>query len=154
MSGSTSKEHCMEFIRSSRLAIRSSMMSWRLFTSERISYTLFWVWNNQRKKRKEIISFVNHHPIEKSLFYITFAISVIVLALSISFLWSIFTLRKLEWEQGKQTHLNINSNNPISLRRRHPWLSITFQIKIFPSLLFVKSYTVLASFLWSKATKP
>ena len=34
----------MEFILSSMLAIRSSMMSWRLLTSDSTSYTLFWVW--------------------------------------------------------------------------------------------------------------
>ena len=43
MSGRTSMEHWMAFILSSRLAMRSSMMSCRLFTSDSTSYTLFCV---------------------------------------------------------------------------------------------------------------
>ena len=41
---------------------------------------------------------------------ITFAMSVIVLALSISFRWSIFTLRNLKQKTGKLTNLNIFGN--------------------------------------------
>ena len=45
MSGSSSRLSWMLLSFSSRQLSLSSIMSWRLFTSDTISYTEFWVWN-------------------------------------------------------------------------------------------------------------
>ena len=45
ISGSNSRDSWMLFNFSSRHVSLSSIMSWRLFTSDTISYTEFWVWN-------------------------------------------------------------------------------------------------------------
>jgi hypothetical protein len=45
---------------SSRDVNRSSKTSWRVFKSDTISYTVFWVYNYKRKNKKTHISIVNH----------------------------------------------------------------------------------------------
>ena len=131
---------------SSRLAIRSSIISWRLFTSDKISYTLFCVWNHENE--------INKSDCWGKWFHVskhTLAISVIVLALSISFLWSIFTFLKLKIKHIFKLQ-NKNCNN-ISIALHWKWNIFSYHSidASFNAMIFIVLYFAATDFaFWVK----